>query len=145
MSSLLLRSSAVRRALSAASREHGPSFRRAISAAATASGGGLEAAVARGPTLPYRCRNLTVHSREKDDKTDLERKHLQELEQMFQQIFIGHVKLHRFIHSSDRDYFDRFLSKLGWPRCKRRDVFVFRCKLATIFVASVMSGYMLPE
>ncbi|XP_006646932.1 uncharacterized protein LOC102701233 [Oryza brachyantha] len=65
MSSLLLRSSAVRRALSAASREHGPSFRRAISAAATASGGGLEAAVARGPTLPYRCRNLTVHSREK--------------------------------------------------------------------------------
>lgn len=82
----------------------------------------------------------------KDDKTDLKlKKHLQELEQMLDQIVSEHVKLHRLVHSSDRGYFERLLSEHGWPKCKPRDVFVWRCRLTTIFVASVMIGYMLPE
>ncbi|EEE56224.1 hypothetical protein OsJ_05209 [Oryza sativa Japonica Group] len=83
---------------------------------------------------------------DKDDKTDLKlKKHLQELEQMLDQIVSEHVKLHRLVHSSDRGYFERLLSEHGWPKCKPRDVFVWRCRLTTIFVASVMIGYMLPE
>lgn len=45
----------------------------------------------------------------KDDKTDLKlKKHLQELEQMLDQIVSEHVKLHRLVHSSDRGYFERY-------------------------------------
>uniref|UniRef100_A0A0E0G0G5 Uncharacterized protein n=1 Tax=Oryza nivara TaxID=4536 RepID=A0A0E0G0G5_ORYNI len=140
-SSSLLRSSGavVRRALSAASssgHQHGrPSFRRAISAAATAS---ARRGLAPPPTLP--CRNLTalqlmtVNSQPllfvvKDDKTDLKlKKHLQELEQMLDQIVSEHVKLHRLVHSSDRGYFER----ISVVKCCEGTPYIVVCSRADV-------------
>uniref|UniRef100_A0A0E0G0G6 Uncharacterized protein n=1 Tax=Oryza nivara TaxID=4536 RepID=A0A0E0G0G6_ORYNI len=136
-SSSLLRSSGavVRRALSAASssgHQHGrPSFRRAISAAATAS---ARRGLAPPPTLP--CRNLTAYSscathgsNKKDDKTDLKlKKHLQELEQMLDQIVSEHVKLHRLVHSSDRGYFER----ISVVKCCEGTPYIVVCSRADV-------------
>uniref|UniRef100_A0A0E0CET8 Uncharacterized protein n=1 Tax=Oryza meridionalis TaxID=40149 RepID=A0A0E0CET8_9ORYZ len=59
------------------------------------------------PPRPCAAPNPAVPQPHNDDKSDMKlKKHLQELEQMLDQIVSEHVKLHRLVHSSDRGYFE---------------------------------------
>uniref|UniRef100_A0A0E0G0G8 Uncharacterized protein n=1 Tax=Oryza nivara TaxID=4536 RepID=A0A0E0G0G8_ORYNI len=65
----------------------------------------------------------------KDDKTDLKlKKHLQELEQMLDQIVSEHVKLHRLVHSSDRGYFER----ISVVKCCEGTPYIVVCSRADV-------------
>uniref|UniRef100_A0A0D3F041 Uncharacterized protein n=1 Tax=Oryza barthii TaxID=65489 RepID=A0A0D3F041_9ORYZ len=81
------------------------------------------------PPRPCAAPNPAVPQPHSDDKTDLKlKKHLQELEQMLDQIVSEHVKLHRLVHSSDRGYFER----ISVVKCCEGTPYIVVCSRADV-------------